>query len=241
MDEAQLRDVERLASIRLGGANDPNTSAADAEAQLLRLESSSEYVPQCQFILDNTASPFAQHIASHCLESLMTKFWNNFSVEQKLEIRNYVLMFLHQRTTTLDNFVIKKITTLFCRVTKLGWFDGVEHRDIINDVQKFVEGTIDHHIIGLEILNALIQEMNIQNPNRTLTQHRKTAVSFRDHALYPAFTMGISTLKNLQMGAIQVPPGKEKSLETLAHSGKTNMKGFISLYCWHLISCGVVH
>ncbi len=41
-----------------------------------------------------------------------------------------------------------------------------------------------HYLLGLKILNMLVAEMNSPTPNRTLTQHRKIAVNFRDQALF---------------------------------------------------------
>ena len=40
-----------------------------------------------------------------------------------------------------------------------------------------------HYLLGLRILNMLVTEMNLPTPGRTLTQHRKVAVSFRDQVL----------------------------------------------------------
>ena len=41
-----------------------------------------------------------------------------------------------------------------------------------------------HYLLGLKILNMLVSEMNNPTPGRSLTQHRKIAVSFRDLSLY---------------------------------------------------------
>lgn len=40
-----------------------------------------------------------------------------------------------------------------------------------------------HYLLGLKILHQLVLEMNTPTPGRTLTQHRKVAVSFRDLCL----------------------------------------------------------
>ena len=45
-------------------------------------------------------------------------------------------------------------------------------------------GSLGHFLLGLKILNMLVSEMNQASPGRTLTQHRKVAVSFRDTALF---------------------------------------------------------
>ncbi|CAN0015613.1 unnamed protein product, partial [Sphacelaria rigidula] len=49
------------------------------------------------------------------------------------------------------------------------------------------QATNDHYVIGLKILNQLVEEINIPTTGRTLPQHRKTAVSFRDLCLLPIF------------------------------------------------------
>ena len=41
-------------------------------------------------------------------------------------------------------------------------------------------GSPGHYLLGLRVLNMLVLEMNQPTPGRTLTQHRKIAVSFRD-------------------------------------------------------------
>jgi len=207
MNEAQLIEVERLCNI-IYAATEP-AAMKDAQMQVLQLQSSAEFVPQCQFILDNTKLNYAQLLASNSLEALMSKFWTSFSLEQKLEIRNYVLNYLASHF--VDEFVLTSLLKLMCRITKLGWFDGPQHRDIIKDVTKFLGSGPDHHVIGLKLLNSLIEEMNIQNPSRTLTQHRKTAVSFRDHALFSAFQLGINTLKQVMASNSNNPNNNNSS------------------------------
>ena len=136
-------------------------------------------------------------MASTSLEMLVTQFWNNFTGEQKLEIRNYVLNYLAVQALTLQEFVIGSLSKLACRITKLGWFDSTEHREIFEETSKFLVATIDHKIIGMKLFNALVDEMNTPTTGRTLTMHRRTAVSFRDNALYQIFQVSVSTLRQL--------------------------------------------
>jgi hypothetical protein len=84
----------------------------------------------------------------------------------------------------------------------LGWFDDKTHRELADDVTKFLQATVDHCILGLKILNQLVDELNIPTTGRTLTQHRKTSVSFRDVCLFKVFQLGLTTLKQLQTRAI---------------------------------------
>jgi exportin-7 len=57
-----------------------------------------------------------------------------------------------------------------------------------------------------------VDELNIPTLGRTLTQHRKTSVSFRDVCLFKVFQLGLTTLKQLQTIAIAANPRQEEFL-----------------------------
>lgn len=137
MDPGQLSHIEGLCEALYNGTS--TEARADAQAQLLTLQSSAEFIPQCQFILDNSTQPYAQLLASSSLESLITQFWNNFTSEQKLELRNYILSFLGANSHTLMDFVVGGLSKLACRITKLGWFDHADHREIVKEVMVFLQ------------------------------------------------------------------------------------------------------
>lgn len=200
MDSAQLASMEAFCLALYTGTD--SAQRAEAQKQLLTLQASADFMPQCQYILDNSRLPYAQLIASTSLEALVTQFWTHFTTEQKVEIRNYILNFLATHAGSLEEFVVGGLAKLVSRITKLGWFDSADHREIMEEIMKFLQATIDHRIIGLKILNALVDEMNIPTTGRTLTHHRKAAVSFRDLALLKAFQMSITCLNQLQVGAI---------------------------------------
>ncbi|GLE09040.1 hypothetical protein PINS_up020585 [Pythium insidiosum] len=88
---------------------------------------------------------------------------------------------------------------MLCRLTKFGWFDDEQHREIVDEVTKFLQATVDHCIIGLQILNELVTEMNLPVAGRNITFHRKIAVSFREEALFRIFQVSLTTLRQLQM------------------------------------------
>lgn len=108
----------------------------------------------------------------------------------------------HSRGPLLETFVVTSIVQLLTRMTKLGWFEDEGYRTIIDDAKKFLdrgtaEGSQGHYFLGLKILNMLVQEMNQPTPNRTLTQHRKVAVSFRDQSLFQVFQVALMALRQL--------------------------------------------
>mmetsp|Transcript_11656 Transcript_11656/g.18039 ORF Transcript_11656/g.18039 Transcript_11656/m.18039 type:complete len:1117 (+) Transcript_11656:131-3481(+) len=217
MDAAQLKQVESLCETLYTGASSTSEDGkpitrADAQARLLSLQSSADYIPQCQYILDQSNSQYARLVASNSLTELITIHWNNFTVPQRIDIRNYVLGYLANQGPSLQDFVTVSLIKLVCRITKLGWFDDPAHRDLADDVTKFLQATVDHCILGLKILNQLVDELNIPTSGRTLTQHRKTSVSFRDVCLFKVLQLGLTTLKQLQTRAISANPQQESIL-----------------------------
>lgn len=76
---------------------------------------------------------------------------------------NYVLTYLYNQPK-LAQFVIQGLVTLFARITNLGWFDSKDDefvfRNVISDVTKFLQGSADHCMIGVQLLSQLTCEMN---------------------------------------------------------------------------------
>lgn len=207
MDAQQLAQVEALCETLYTGIPAKFDGAGtitrnEAQQRLLSLQSNAEYIPQCQYILDNSNSQYARLVASNSLIELITIHWNSFTVPQRIDIRNYVLSYLASKGPQLSDFLVLSLIKLVCRITKLGWFDDPAHRELTDDVTKFLQATIEHCILGLKILNQLVDELNIPSMGRTLTQHRKTSVSFRDVSLLKVFQISLTTLKQLQSGAI---------------------------------------
>jgi hypothetical protein len=215
MEASQLAQVEALCETLYTGV--PTKSADtgetitrnEAQQRLLSLQSSAEYIPQCQYILDKSTSQYARLVATNSLTELITVHWNSFTIPQRIDIRNYVLGYLANQGPTLQDFVVVALIKLVCRITKLGWFDDPVHRELADDVTKFLQATVDHCILGLKILNQLVDELNIPTTGRTLTQHRKTSVSFRDVCLLKVFQLGFTTLKQLQTRSISKLRRKE--------------------------------
>ena len=74
MDPSSLARVEELCQTVYTGSSGGELFSA-AQQQLLTLQSSVEFIPQCQFILENSTQNYAQLMASTSLEQLMTTFW----------------------------------------------------------------------------------------------------------------------------------------------------------------------
>ena len=189
-----LAEVERLANSLYGPVG--GTEREEAQKRLLMLQKP-EHVGTCRAILDNSKNGYALIVAANSLEVTMTKFWNNFSAEQKLETWNYVFKYLASHHVA-ENYVVRALTKLLCRITKLGWFDNQitgDLREVVKQTQDFIVLSTEHHLVGLKLLQALVDEMNTPTSTKTLTAHRKTAVSFRDQGLFSAFQIAMNSLK----------------------------------------------
>ncbi|CAM9433151.1 unnamed protein product, partial [Chrysoparadoxa australica] len=206
-----IAQVEALCETLYNASDEAQRS--HAQSQLLSLQSSGEYIPQCQYILDNSKNNFALHLASNSLTRLITLHWNNFTVSQRVDIRSYILAYLASNGPQLTDYVVTSLIQLLCRITKLGWFDDIAHRDLVDEVLKFLQATNDHYVIGLKILNQLVEELNLPISGRTLPQHRKTAVSFRDLCLFKVFQISLTALKQLHSRLITgATPEQEASM-----------------------------
>ena len=125
-------------------------------------------------------------------------------------MKSWLLAYLERKGSNLETFVLSSLVQLLSRMTKLGWMEDDKYRSIIDDARAFLdkgarELSQPHYLVGLRIISGVVSEMNNPVPGRTLTQHRKIAVSFRDLSLYQAFRLSLSALRTLQAsgGAIE--------------------------------------
>jgi len=95
-----------------------------------------------------------------------------------------------------------ELSTLLCRVTKLGWNDDDVHRKIVDDLNSFLTVSVDHCVIGLKVLGRLVSEMNntatsMRRRSLSQSQSRKVAISFRELLLQKTFKIALATLNKL--------------------------------------------
>ncbi|XP_048356073.1 ran-binding protein 17 isoform X3 [Sphaerodactylus townsendi] len=185
-----------------------------AEKVLLELINSPECLSQCQLLLEQGTTSYAQLLAATCLSKLVCKT-TPLPVQQRMDIRNYILNYVASRPK-LALFVIQALVQVIAKITKLGWFDvqkdQLVFRDIIADVKKFLQGTVDHCIIGVMILSELTQEMNFVDYSRPSSKHRKIATSFRDTILKDILMLACSLLKEMLAKPLNLQDQQQQSL-----------------------------
>eukprot|EP00743_Colponemidia_sp_Colp-15_P003638 GILK01003927.1.p1 GENE.GILK01003927.1~~GILK01003927.1.p1 ORF type:complete len:1093 (+),score=213.84 GILK01003927.1:212-3490(+) len=203
MNAAEQQQIEALCECLYRVDQFGEIERRQAQQSLQPLLEDSEHFPKLQYLLDNSQSNYTQVVVANALKSQITKHWSNFTPQQRVDIRNYLLAFLAKRGPSLWPYVITPVIQLIARITKLGWFDEPQHREITQEVTKFLQATADHCILGLQILTELVSDMNLPTKGRTLTQHRKIAVSFRDHSLLHIFQLSLTTIRQFHLQLVK--------------------------------------
>uniref|UniRef100_A0A8C1A7N7 Exportin 7 n=2 Tax=Cyprinus carpio TaxID=7962 RepID=A0A8C1A7N7_CYPCA len=174
------------------------TTRLQAEKALVEFTNSPDCLSKCQLLLESGSSSYSQLLAATCLSKLVSRTSNPLPLEQRIDIRNYVLNYLATRPK-LAAFVTQALIQLYARITKLGWFDCQKEdyvfRNVIVDVTRFLQDSVEHCIIGVTILSQLTNEINQADSTHPLTKHRKIASSFRDSSLFDIFTLSCNLLK----------------------------------------------
>ncbi|XP_054783087.1 uncharacterized protein LOC129290362 isoform X1 [Prosopis cineraria] len=191
----ELAQLEALCE-RLYNSQD-SVERAHAENTLKCFSMNTDYISQCQYILDHALTPYALMLASSSLLKQVTE--HSLALQLRLDIRNYLLNYLATRGPELQPFVTASLIQLLCRVTKFGWFDDDQFRDLVKESMSFLsQATPGHYAIGLKILNQLISEMNQANTGFPATHHRRVACSFRDQCLFQIFQISLTSLHQLK-------------------------------------------
>ncbi|KAK2159702.1 hypothetical protein NP493_1697g00009 [Ridgeia piscesae] len=198
-DEQELVQLEVLCK-QLYETTDANIRS-EAEKALVQFAGSSECLSRCQMLLERGNSPYAQLLAATTLAKLVARSNVSLPLEQRVDMRNYVMNYLATRPKLLG-FVSQALVQLFATITKQGWFDVSKDvyvfRNVIVDVNQFLNSGATHHVmIGVQLLSQLVCEMNQIQPDvsRSLSKHRKVASSFRDTQLFEIFQLGCNLLK----------------------------------------------
>ncbi|KAE8038477.1 hypothetical protein FH972_010982 [Carpinus fangiana] len=191
----ELAQLEALCE-RLYNSQD-SVERAHAESTLKCFSVNTDYISQCQYILDHALTPYALMLASSSLLKQVTE--HSLALQLRLDIRNYLINYLATRGPELQTFVTASLIQLLCRVTKFGWFDDDRFRDVVKESMNFLsQVTYNHYAIGLKILNQLVSEMNQPNPGLPSTHHRRVACNFRDQSLYQIFQISLTSLRQLK-------------------------------------------
>eukprot|EP00051_Salpingoeca_urceolata_P032840 m.17679 g.17679 ORF g.17679 m.17679 type:complete len:1077 (+) comp5522_c0_seq1:322-3552(+) len=195
---ARVKQVEQLC-MQLYEGHDHRQQEA-AQHALLQFDQQPDVITACREILDSSQLPYAQHLAATTLHKILTKPSCVLLLAERMQIRNYVLEYLHGNAM-LSPYVVGELCKLVACITKLGWFEYNEMeqyvmRNITTEVSKFLDSA-QRCAVGMQLLRHLVEEMSRPNVNRGLTKHRKICSSFRDEALFGIFELCLSYMRKV--------------------------------------------
>jgi exportin-7 len=182
---------------------DPKELAQAADANGRRQLAIQKRLAQLQHILDNSKLPTAQVIACNSLAALVTNHWDNTTIPH-IDIRNYALSFLFTQagTQTAPGYVVRAMTRLLSRITRLGWLTCEAHRSVLQELNRFYDASIEHYVMGLHLMYDLVSELDVPaTTRRELILKRQ----FLTMALLKIFKTSIDTLEKLETQMIPEP------------------------------------
>ena len=204
MNDSDILLVDNLCTALFGPDAEARKRADQQLSPLCRVEG----INQLRCVMEKSNNSMAHYFVSATLLRLITDSWNTFTVEQRIDLRQWLFNVIGNKAPTMERHNVNTLILVLCRLTKLGWLDHQVHQELPANVNNFFlsSSTPAHVVTGLNILNALITEINQVSSRHTLTQHRKTSVSFRDACLFDIFKTSLMTLQNIRANPAQTDP-----------------------------------
>ncbi|KAL0488799.1 exportin-XPO7 [Acrasis kona] len=205
MNEKDLKSYEGLCEAIYG----PEPNARKAAEQQLAMFDKVESVYTLKMVIERSSNVTAIFFSASQIQKLFTNNWNSFTSLQKAEIRNFLLNYMGKVGAKLPEHTAAVILQLLGRMTKMGWMEELSNRELPEQIKQHFGQSSDMSVrtIGLQILRSIIEEMNTLAQRKSITQHRKVAVSFRDLALRGIFETAIHVLRDaVRNGYLAVHP-----------------------------------
>ena len=172
----------------------------DAEKALVNFASTPDCLQKCQILLERGTSSYSQLLSASTITKLITRNSGSLNLEQRVDIKNYLLNYFATRSK-LAPFVVQALSQLLVKLTKFGWFDSKDDvwvfRGVTDEIRQFLQGSIEHCIIGVKLLTELVSTMNQSEENLSLSKNRKISASYRDVSLFDIFTSGLNMIKQM--------------------------------------------
>jgi exportin-7 len=70
-------------------------------------------------------------------------------------------------------FVVAQLAGVLAAITLLGWADVELYKNVHQDMLQFIQASVDHRIIGMQILAIMVQDVNPPTFSRGASKFRK--------------------------------------------------------------------
>uniref|UniRef100_A0A915JI35 Importin N-terminal domain-containing protein n=1 Tax=Romanomermis culicivorax TaxID=13658 RepID=A0A915JI35_ROMCU len=198
----ELQYLEALCK-QLYESTDP-AERSHAEKSLAEVTERTDCIAKCMMLLEQSNIPYSQLVASTTLIKVISRQTVGVTVEEKLQIKEYLLQHLATHTS-FPSYVISNLCQLFARLTKLSWFDLIANDFVFQTSIPTIIGWVEQNqvqvcSVGVQLLVSLTAEMNQQDGVSGISRHRKIAGSFRDTHLYDIFQLSLRLLQQALAG-----------------------------------------
>jgi len=198
MENQEISQLELFCE-QLYQSPDP-TIRNEAEKALVIFSTSPDCLQKCQFLLERGTSSYSQLLAASTITKLITRGSASLLLEQRIDIKNYVLNYFASRSKLIP-YVVQALSQLLVKLTKYGWFESQNNefvfRSVTENIKQFLQGSIDHCIIGVKLLTELVSNMNQSEETLSLSKNRKISASFRDMSLFEIFTSALNMIQQI--------------------------------------------
>lgn len=160
-------------------------------------------------LLENSPNPYVQTFALSRLKQLLQAQFALFNQDSKIQLRSFLLEYAFMHPDLLP-FIITQLAGVLAAVTLLGWADVEQYREVHKDILQFVQASVDHRIVGIQILGVMVQDINPPSFSRSASKFRKAAGEFRDTQLLSICETAYKTLEELVQHTIAFTNGNQE-------------------------------
>jgi exportin-7 len=136
--------------------------------------SPTETASALRILLEASPSPYVQTFCFSRLKQLIASQFGVFDTVTKLQLRSFLLeyAFLHP---TMVPFIVSQLGGVVTLLTRMGWVGLEEYQAIGKDLDRYFlqAASLEHRIMGLQLLAVVVQDINIPSTARYSAMFRK--------------------------------------------------------------------
>jgi exportin-7 len=159
MEDSELARVEKLCLDLYASPQISHLERMEAHRALMILQTSSQYLVQCQYILEHSRSEYALLFAAKSIMVIVSKDWRNISSTKRVALHKFIFEKV-KAIQDPNHFISKSFISVLCRVTRLGWITEASFRTVIDDIVQLFQNNSQYVLLALRALSELVTEFN---------------------------------------------------------------------------------
>ncbi|KAL9545414.1 hypothetical protein MBANPS3_007153 [Mucor bainieri] len=152
-------------------------------------------------LLESSPDPYVLTFALSRLKQLVQAQFALFNQDAKIQLRQFLLQYAFMHPDLLP-FIVTQLAGVLAAITLLGWADVEQYKNVHKDILEFIQASVDHRIVGMQILAVMVQDINPPTFARSAAKFRKAAGEFRDTQLLNICETAYKTLEELVQHSI---------------------------------------